>query len=108
MSLRSIACPFAALLMCVGGAARAEPWFDSDEVQRNGAISRHIWKPDAASADLGGVRVSAGMALGLRGPLQANLGRRHTPALTVETGQRSSLSLLAGNDGAMLVWQTTP
>ncbi len=108
MFLRSTACPLAALLLCLHGAVRAEPWLDSDELQRNGAVSRRLWKPEAASATLGGMRVSAGMAIGLRGPLQANLGRRHTPALTLETGQRSSLSLLAGNDSAMLVWQTAP
>ena len=108
MSSRSLACPLAALLLCAAGAACAEPWLDTDELQRNGAVSRRLWKPEAASAAFAGMRLSAGMALGLRGPLQANLGRRHTPALTLEFGQRSSVSLLPGNDGAMLVWQTTP
>lgn len=102
----------AAALLLSGVAAHAEPWLDSDEWQRNGAVSRRLWKPDIASADWGGVRVSAGVALGLRGPLQDQLGRRHTPALTMEFGTefgtRSSLSLLPGNDGAMLVWQTAP
>lgn len=98
----------AALLLCAGAAAQAQPWFERDDLQRNGAVSRHLWKPDMASAQWGGMRVSAGVALGLRGPLRANLGRRYTPALSVELGQRSSLSLLPGNDGAMLVWQTAP
>lgn len=108
MPLSRTACPIALLLLLASGAALAEPWLDSDDLQRNGAVSRRLWKPEAASADIAGVHVSAGMAIGLRGALQAQLGRRHTPALTVQTGQRSSLSLLAGNDGAMLVWQTAP
>lgn len=98
----------AAALLLGSVAAQAEPWFDKDELQRNGAVSRRLWKPDMASADWGGVRISAGVALGLRGPLQEQLGRRHTPALTLDFGARSSLSLLPGNDGAMLVWQTAP
>ncbi len=98
----------AAVLLLASVAAQAEPWLDSDELQRNGAVSRRLWKPDIASADWGGVRVSAGVALGLRGPLQDQLGRRHTPALTMEFGARNSLSLLPGNDGAMLVWQIAP
>lgn len=97
----------AALLLCAA-AAQAEPWLDADDLQRNGAVSRRLWKPDVASAEIGGVRVSAGVALGLRGNLQEQLGRRHTPALTVDWGSRSTVSLLPGNDGAMLVWQTAP
>lgn len=98
----------AAVLLLAGAAAHAEPWLDADDLQRNGAVSRRLWKPDMASAEWGGMRFSAGVALGLRGPLQEQLGRRHTPALTVGFGVRSSLSLLPGNDGAMLVWQTAP
>ncbi len=98
----------AAVLLLGAAAAQAEPWLDADELQRNGAVSRRLWKPEATSVEWGGVRLSAGVALGLRGPLQAQLGRRHTPALTMELGARSSLSLLPGDDGAMLVWQTAP
>ena len=104
------ACSLAVLAAwCVAGsAAWAGPWGDSDELQRNGAVSRRLWKPEVASVEWGGMRVSAGVALGLRGPLQDQLGRRHTPALTLDLGGRSSLSLLPGNDGAMLVWQAAP
>jgi hypothetical protein len=97
-----------ALLLLAGATAHAEPWFERDDLQRNGAVSRHLWQPEVASAQVAGLRVSAGVAIGLRGAVQSNLGRRYTPALTVHTGQRSSLSLLPGNDGAMLVWQTAP
>lgn len=97
-----------ALLLLAGATAHAEPWFERDDLHRNGAVSRHLWQPDAASVEVAGLRVSAGLAIGLRGATRDNLGRRYTPALTVETGQRSSLSLLPGNDGAMLVWQTAP
>lgn len=96
------------LLMLAGAAAHAEPWFERDDLHRNGAVSRHLWQPEVASTEVAGLRVSAGVAIGLRGAVQNNLGRRYTPALTVETGLRSSLSLLPGNDGAMLVWQTAP
>lgn len=89
--------------------ARAEPLFGADELQRNGVVSRHLWTPDFATAEAGGMRFSAGVALGLRGSLQANLGRRATPMLTMQIDRRSSLSLLpAGSSGAMLVLQTAP
>lgn len=97
-----------AVLLLGAAAAQAEPWGEGDDLQRNGAVSRRLWKPELASADIGGVRVSAGVALGLHGSLQDQLGRRHTPALTLSYGARTSLSLLPGNDGAMLVWQTAP
>ena len=98
----------AALLLLGSAAAHCGPWLDADDLQRNGAVSRRLWKPDVASVQWGGVRLSAGVAFGLRGPLQDQLGRRHTPALTMELSGRSSLSLLPGNDGAMLVWQSAP
>lgn len=89
--------------------AGAAPLFGGDDLQRNGAVSRHLWKPDFATVEAGGLRVSAGVALGLRGALKSQLGRRATPMLTLELNQRSSLSLLPGDSGgAMLVLQTAP
>jgi len=89
--------------------ARAMPLFGADDLQRNGAISRYVWKPDMGKAEVVGLRVSAGLALGLKGAMQTNLGRGVTPALTMNIGSRSSVSLLAaGGRGAMLVLQTTP
>lgn len=89
--------------------ACAAPLFGGDDLQRNGAVSRHLWKPDFATVEAGGMRISAGVALGIRGALQSQLGRRATPMLTMELGQRSSLSLLPGDGGgAMLVLQTAP
>lgn len=89
--------------------AGAAPLFGGDDLQRNGAVSRHLWKPDFATVEAGGFRVSAGVALGLRGALTSQLGRRATPMLTMELNPRSSLSLLPGDSGgAMLVLQTAP
>ena len=108
MSNRTAPCLLGTLLVLASLPAAAEPWFERDDLRRNGAVSRHLWKPEMASAEWGGHRVSAGVAIGLRGAVRENLGRRVTPALTLELDRRSSLSLLPGNDGAMLVWQATP
>ncbi|MBX3604053.1 MAG: hypothetical protein KF788_02210 [Piscinibacter sp.] len=108
MSLSSTPRLCAALLLLASAGAWAEPWFERDDLQRNGHVSRHLWQPEGATAEIAGLRVSAGLAIGLRGAVHSNLGRRYTPALMVDLGQRSSLSLLPGNDGAMLVWQTAP
>ena len=98
----------AAVLTVICMTANPAPLFGADELQRNGAVSRHVWTPNFATAEMGGLRVSAGIALGLKGAIQSNLGRNVTPALTLELGSRSSVSLLpAGGRGAMLVVQTT-
>jgi hypothetical protein len=89
--------------------ASAAPLFGGDDLQRNGAVSRHVWTPDIATGELGGLRVSAGMALGLRDAVQSNLGRSVAPAFTVALTRNSSASLLpAGNRGLMLVLQARP
>lgn len=87
--------------------ARAAPVFGNDDLRRNGAVSRHVWTPDLATGEVAGLRVSAGLALGLRDTMKAQLGRSVTPALTVQLQGGSSLSLLPGSEGgAMLVLQT--
>lgn len=100
----------AALALLAGAAsAQATPWLDSEDLQRNGAVSRHLWQPEFANAEVGGLHFSAGVAIGLRGAVQASVGRNVAPALMLDLGQRSSLSLLpTGNNGAMLVWQKAP
>ena len=100
-----------ALAACLAAAAAvpaaAHPVLDATEIRRNGALSRHVWAPEFARTELNGLRVSAGLALGLRGSIQANLDRRVAPAITVHTGDRSQLSVLwAGSRGAMVVWQS--
>jgi len=94
-----------ALLGTVGQAVCAEPSSD-DEFRRNGAVSRHLWAPQATRGELAGMPVSLGLALGLRGPLRDQLGARVAPAVQFELDRHSSMALLAsGRGGAMLVWQ---
>lgn len=92
------------------GAASAVGWCGEaspdDEFRRNGAVSRHLWAPQATRTELAGMPVSLGVALGLRGPLRDQLGVRVAPAVHLALDKRSSMSLLAsGKGGAMLVWQ---
>ena len=93
-------------LVLLGHAAVAAPQGES-EFRRNGAVSRHLWAPEAASTELAGMRVSAGLALGLRGPLRSQLGTRLAPTISFELDRRSSVSLLASGrgGGAAIVWQ---
>jgi len=94
-----------ALLGTAGQAAFAEPSYD-DEFRRNGAVSRHLWAPQAARTEVAGMPVSLGLALGLRGPLRDQLGVSVAPALQFELDRHSNIALLAsGRGGAMLVWQ---
>ena len=93
------------LLAAAGSASADEPWFNGDDVHGNGEVSRRIWKPEFARAEAGGVHLSVGLAIGLRGAVRHQLGRRATPALTMELRQGTSVSLLPAGDGqAMLVW----
>jgi hypothetical protein len=94
-----------ALMAAAGPALCGEPASD-DEFRRNGAVSRHLWAPQATRTELAGVPVSLGVALGLRGHLRDQLGVRVAPAVHFELDRRSSMALLAsGKGGAMLVWQ---
>lgn len=99
------ACILTIALLGAGTAAWAEPGSD-DEFRRNGAVSRHLWAPQAARTEVAGMPVSLGLALGLRGHVRSQLGSRIAPAVHFELDRRSNLSLLAsGKGGAMLVWQ---
>jgi len=94
------------LLLAGRPAAAAPPLDVGEELRRNGAISRHFWAPEATTADVAGARVSAGVALGLRGPLRNQLGARLAPSIQFAFDRRSSLSVLAsGRGGAAIVWQ---
>jgi hypothetical protein len=104
--LRTLAAAALAALCAQAGGA---PLFGDDDLQRNGAVSRHLWTPDLANGKVANFRVSAGVALGLRASLRDNLGRNVAPAFTLHLDQGTSVSLLpAGNRGAMLVLQTRP
>ena len=96
------------LAACV---AHAEPerLVAPGDLQRNGAVSRHLWAPGDAILELAGHPLSAGVAIGLRDGLRSNLGVAVAPALNLRLGERSTLSLLAGGNGAvMLVLQARP
>jgi len=98
----------AAAMVIAGTQALAAPQVDPGETQRNGGLSRHLWSPELGRQDMMGVRFSAGLALGLNGSVQAQLRRNVTPALSLDMGPDSRLSLLpGGRRGAMLVLHST-
>ncbi|MCW5635789.1 MAG: hypothetical protein KIT17_20805 [Rubrivivax sp.] len=79
---------------------------DGSTFWRHGSVSSRFWAPGAARMELAGGSLSAGLAVGVRGPLRSTLGTRVAPAIVMETSHRSNLTLLAtGSGGAMLVWQ---
>ena len=94
-----------ALLLSTAAAAQTGPAGEYGTLQRHGSVARLLWVPDGGSTRLDGLYLSAGLALGLRGTPRATLGAV-APALVLETGHRTSLTLMAvGGRGAMLVWQ---
>lgn len=95
----TMTCSLPAMPAHAGGSAE---W----GMQRNGALSRHVWQPEFAQTEIGGMRLSAGVAIGLRGAVKANLDRSVSPALVLGLERGASLSLLPARDGAMLVWQS--
>lgn len=108
--MRPVTATRACLLTLALAGASAGGWCGEasadDEFRRNGAVSRHLWAPQATRTEVGGMPVSLGVALGLRGPLRDQLGVRVAPAVHLSLDRRSSMSLLAsGKGGAMLVWQ---
>ncbi len=99
---------FVLLALLCSRPVSAAVWLDDDEWRRNGAVSRHLWTPDAASADMAGMRVSAGLALGLRGPLRGQLGTRLAPSIHFALDRRSSVCILSsGRRGTAIVWQVS-
>lgn len=109
MKTPAAAALIATTLACLPAAAAS--WLDGEEGsewQRNGRLSRYLWEPGFASGQAGGVAVSAGVAVGLRGPVHANVGRRVAPALTLQWDRRASVSVLPAGGGAMFVLQVEP
>lgn len=92
--------------------ARAEPDVrvpEIDGLKRNGQVSRHVWAPRFAAMRIGGVEISPGIALGLREQVRSQLGVPAAPALSAHLTRHTTLSLLAGgNGGMMLVLQAQP
>jgi hypothetical protein len=98
----------AVILSVACASVHAAPVFGSDDLQRNGAVSRHLWTPDVATGVVLGNQVSVGVALGLRDSFRSNLGRNAAVALTARVGVNSSISFMpAGNGAAMLVLHKT-
>lgn len=89
-----------------GPALAAEASNGSSSTWRHGEVSRRFWAPESATANIGGLRLNAGLAIGVRRPLRTALGAPVAPALVLQTGRQSNVTLLAGSQGgAMLVWQ---
>jgi hypothetical protein len=86
--------------------AAAQPACGAEELRRHGAVAHRTWTPQFACGEVAGLRISAGLALGLRGSLRTQLDSKVVPAVMLQLDQRSNLSLLAADKrGAMLVWQ---
>ncbi len=97
-----------ALLAAACAPSFAAPLDGIEELQRNGGASRHLWTPAFTRADVAGMHLSAGIALGLRNSVQSQLRRNVTPALSLDLGSDAKLSILhAGARGAMLVLHST-
>ncbi|MED5617723.1 hypothetical protein [Ideonella sp. BN130291] len=93
------------LVVC-SAAASAEPVAGGD-FRRNGGVSHRLYVPSATDG-IAGPSVSAGLALGLRGVVRQQLGRRLAPTLTMGVNDSTSVSLLAApGKGAMVVLQST-
>lgn len=94
--------------LAAGETAAGETPGDSayPQVSRHGTVSRHFWAPEATSTEVAGMRLSAGIAFGVRAPLRAAVGAPVTPAIVLRTGRHSNMTLLpAESGGALLVWQ---
>lgn len=104
--MRCLSAPALSMLLSLAAPAAWAGPIEIEGLERNGALSRRVWKPEFAKAEVGGLKVSAGVAIGLRGAVRANLDRSVAPALSVDLAHRGSLSLLPARDGAMLVWQS--
>ncbi|MBL8287149.1 MAG: hypothetical protein JNL85_04115 [Rubrivivax sp.] len=73
-------------------------------LSRHGTVSRHFW--GIAHTDVAGLPLAAGVAVGVRAPLRNAVGAAVAPALVLQTGRASNLTLLrADSGGALLVWQ---
>jgi hypothetical protein len=109
VALRSAVAPLVALAtLAASAAAAAEPLADQlrSRLQRHGMVARHFWAPGLTSTEVAGMRLSAGLAVGVRAPLRAAVGAAVAPAIVLHTGPRSNLTLLAADQGgALLVWQ---
>lgn len=102
-----------AVLGALGAPALAEPppqgtlsGLARAQLARHGTVSRHFWAPGFATTEVAGLRLAAGLAVGVRAPLRHAVGAAVAPAVVLHTGRASNLTLLrAEQGGALLVWQ---
>lgn len=77
---------------------------DQGQLRPNGRVSTRLYVP-AAAERVAGEPVSAGLALGVKGPLRQHVGWA-APSITFDLSGGSKLSLMATpGKGAMLVLQ---
>lgn len=99
----------ATLLAAVAPAFADEPWFDADDVRRNGAVSSRHWMPEPGIVRIGSTTFAPGLAVGLRKGIRRHMGRRAALTLNLQLHDRAWLTLMpAGERGPMLLLQLTP
>lgn len=99
-------CAFAAPALAEPSSSAPLSEVAKAQLSRHGTVSRHFWAPGFATTEVGGLRLAAGLAVGVRAPLRSAVGAAVVPALVLQTGSASNLTLLrAEQGGALLVWQ---
>ncbi|HET9643755.1 MAG TPA: hypothetical protein VFP68_10465 [Burkholderiaceae bacterium] len=108
MLLRLATISFVAVCACA--SAHADPLADIGNVRDGGAVARRILQLDGISTNVAGMRLTPGVAFGLRGTVRDNMSRSIAPALQLQIRQGLSMALLpaAGSGATMLVLQITP
>lgn len=105
-ALRALAAAVVACSAVCATPAAAAPEHDVPQWRRHGLVARHLWTPSFTHREIGGLRLSAGVAFGVRKHWRHAIGAPVASAIVLETGRRSNLTLLATPEGgAMLVWQ---
>lgn len=100
--------PFVVAIVLAGScrAAQAAPEVLGGELRSHGEVSRRLWVPSLGEGARHGP-VSAGLALGLKGPVRQQMGRSLAPAVTLRLNADAQLSLVAApGKGAMVLLQT--
>jgi len=94
--------------MCAAfSASEASPLAAELNLRDGGSVARRVWQPEETTTTVSGMRLAAGVAMGLRGPVKHTLGTRVAPAVSLDVARDASLWLLPRADGAgtMLVFQ---
>jgi hypothetical protein len=109
MSSRLITITFAAICASAQALA-ADPLPDLGKVRDGGAVARRILQLEGMSTNVAGMRLTPGVAFGLRGSVRDNMSRSIAPALQLQVKPGLSMALLpaSGSGATMLVLQITP